>query len=92
MGTASVGGFNSSVFTNSFAAQNSAAYFPYNLAQRGNSFYGLSKPQYSHQTYYQLAYNGAGAGGRGDRWRRSKQMPNVSFMPPMPNMSFMPLR
>ena len=35
--------------TNSFAGKNEAAYYPYHVSQQGNSFYGLSKPQYSHQ-------------------------------------------
>ena len=73
---------NSRVFTNSFAGQNSAAYYPFYLQQRGNSFYGLSKPQYSHQTYYQLAYNGAGMGSRSNRWERANNWKPISFIPP----------
>jgi hypothetical protein len=76
------GSFISRVYTNSFATKNIEAYSPFNRNQRGNSFYGLSKPQYSHQTYYQLAYNGAGMGNRGDRWLRANGVPNISFIPP----------
>ena len=76
------GTFNSSIFTNSFAGKNNAAYSPFYFQQRGDSFYGLSKAQYSHQTYYQLAYNGAGIGGRSVRWSRDNNVPSPSFMPP----------
>ena len=76
------GRLNSRVFTNSFAGQNSSGYYPFYIQQRGDSFYGLSKPQYSHQTYYQLAYNGAGIGGRSVRWSRDNNVPSPSFMPP----------
>ena len=73
---------NSRVFTNSFGTQNNRGYAPFYFEQKGNSFYNLSKPQYSHQTYYQLAYNGAGAGGRGERWLRANNVPATHFIPP----------
>ena len=73
---------NSRVFTNSFGTQNNRTYAPFYFEQRGNSFYNLSKPQYSRQTYYQLAYNGAGAGGRGDRWLRANGYQPTQFIPP----------
>ena len=76
------GTFNSSIFTNSFAGKNNAAYSPFNFQQRGDSFYGLSKAQYSHQTYYQLANNGASAGGRGYKLLRSNGYQPRSFNPP----------
>ena len=76
------GRLNSRVYTNSFAGKNNAAYFPFNSQHLGNSFYGLSKPQYSHSTYYQLANNGAGAGARGDRWLRSHSQQPIEFIPP----------
>jgi hypothetical protein len=83
MGTGSgPGRLNSRVYTNSFAMKNNAAYSPFNLLHLGNSFYGLSKPQYSHSTYYQLANNGAGAGARGDRWLRSQGYQPITFTPP----------
>lgn len=73
---------HSRVATNSFGTQNNRGYAPFYFAQRGDSFYNLSKPQYSHQTYYQLAYNGAGAGGRGERWLRANNVPATHFIPP----------
>jgi len=76
------GRLNSRVYTNSFAGKNNEAYKPFYLRDVGNSFYGLSKPQYSHATYYQLANNGAGAGARGDRWLRSHGYQSTVFTPP----------
>jgi hypothetical protein len=76
------GRLNSRVYTNSFAGKNNEAYKPFYLRDVGNSFYGLSKPQYSHSTYYQLANNGAGAGARGDRWLRSQGYQPTVFTPP----------
>ncbi len=76
------GRINSRVYTNSFAGKNNAAYAPFYFKDVGNSFYGLSKPQYSHSTYYQLANNGAGAGARGDRWTRAYGQQPISFIPP----------
>ncbi len=75
---------NSRIFTNSFASQNIASYYPFYLKQMGNSFYGLSRPQYSHQTYYQLAFNGVGLGGssRINRWEKSNNWKPISFIPP----------
>ena len=72
-------GLNSRVYTNSFAWKNNSAYKPFYQAGMGDSFYGLSKPQYAWQTYHQLAYHGAGAGGRGARWARVNQIPNTRF-------------
>jgi len=83
MGTGSgPGRINSRIYTNSFSRKNTEAYSPFNMLQAGNSFYGLSRPQYSRQTYYQLANNGAGAGARGDRWMRAQGLPPISFIPP----------
>lgn len=75
------GSINSRVFTNSFAGQNNTAYSPFYHLQQGTSFYNLSKPQYSHQTYYQLSFNGCGAGSRGDKWLRANGT-NIPFIPP----------
>jgi len=80
------GRLNSRIFTNSFAGKNNAAYAPFYFQKQGNSFYGLSRPQYSYQTYYQLANNGAGAGARGDRWARANGYQGVSFIPPAPTV------
>ena len=83
MGTGSgPGRLNSRIFTNSFAGKNNAAYAPFYFQQAGNSFYGLTKSQYSHQTYYQLASNGAAAGARGDRWLRAQGYQPITFIPP----------
>jgi hypothetical protein len=81
MGTGSgPGGLNSRVFTNSLAWKNNQAYFPFYVRQAGNSFYGLSKPQYSSQSYHQLAYLGAG-GSRGEKWSRAFGR-TTQFIPP----------
>jgi hypothetical protein len=72
----------SRIYTNSFAGKNNEAYKPFYLRDLGNSFYGLSKAQYSYSTYYQLADIGAGSGARGDRWTRSQGYPPTSFIPP----------
>ena len=77
---------NSRIFTNSFAGKNNAAYAPFYFKEQGDSFYGLSKAQYSHQTYYQLANNGAGAGARGDRWLRANGYQSTAFVPPTPTV------
>ena len=77
------GRINSRVYTNSFAGRNNQAYLPYYLQQAGNSFNNLSRPQYSHQSYYQLAYNGAGTGGREGRWFRSNGLQPIKFIPPV---------
>jgi hypothetical protein len=83
MGTG--GRINSRIYTNSFAGKNNEAYLPFHFLAAGNSFFGLSKPQYSRQTYYQLADNGAGAGARGDRWLRANGHQPISFIPPTSN-------
>jgi hypothetical protein len=72
-------GLNSRVYTNSYAGKAAAMAFPYR--NKGDSFAGFSKPQYSYNTYHNLAFNGAGAGGREGRWLISKGIP-VSFIPP----------
>ena len=79
MGTTRI---NSRIYTNSFAGKNTEAYLPFHLRNQGNSFFGLSKPQYSHQTYYQLADNGAGFGARAERWSRSRGQQPIQFIPP----------
>ena len=83
MGTGSgAGRISSRIYTNSFAGKNNEAYSPYNFLSAGSSFYGLSRPQYSRQTYYHWADNGAGAGARGDRWLRAQGQQPISFIPP----------
>jgi hypothetical protein len=70
------GRLNSRVYTNSYSGISNTMSFPYR--NKGNSFGGLSKPQYSYLTYNTLAYHGAGAGSRGDRWLSSRGV-NTSF-------------
>jgi hypothetical protein len=83
MGTGSgAGRINSRIYNNSFAGKNNEAYMPFYFQAAGNSFYNLSRAQYSRQTYYQLADNGAGAGARGDRWLRTQGYQPISFIPP----------
>ena len=72
------GGFNSRIFTNSFAGKESAMAFP--LVPK-NYFGFQTKGQYSYNIYHQLANNGAGFGSRGARWERVNNVP-VSFNPP----------
>lgn len=79
------GRINSRIYTNSFSGKNNQAYLPFYLQQAGDSFDCLSKPQYSCQTYYQLADNGPGAGGRAGRWRRANGLQPIPFFPP-PNL------
>jgi hypothetical protein len=74
------GGLNSRVYTNSYSSKVVAMAFPY---KNGGSFGGLSKPQYSYNTYHNLAYNGAGAGGRAGRWAVAHNKV-ISFNPPAP--------
>lgn len=60
------GRFSSRVYTNSWSylAQRSFQYQNDNNKIRGDSFYGLSKPQYQSTIYYMLSNNGPGAGAR----------------------------
>ena len=69
MGTGSgPGRLNSRVFTNSYSSKSMAMVVPLGAREHGDSFAGLSRPQYSSITYRSIAYLGAGAGGRGGRW------------------------
>jgi hypothetical protein len=72
--------FNSRIATNSFATQEAAMAFPF---KNGGSFGGLSKPQYSHLIYHQLADNSTGFGSRGARWERNNGIRPISFIPPV---------
>jgi hypothetical protein len=74
------GRFNSHIYTNSLAMQNSRAYFGF---FKGDSFYGLSKPQYSSQVYHQLANLGPGGDSRASRWERANGNTNKQFIPPV---------
>ena len=72
----------SSIYTNSFAQQDNNAYSP---RQSGESFYGLSRPQYASNTYYGLANNGASgaSNSRAARYNRARfgytTSPNLVF-------------
>ncbi len=77
------GRLNSRIYTNSFSSKVNEMAFPFR--NQGTSFAGLSKPQYSHLTYYELANNGAGFGSRGERWARAQGI-QTSFIPPSPSI------
>ena len=72
----------SRIYTNSFFQQDNNAYSP---RGNGESFYGLSKPQYASNTYYGLANNGASSAGnsRSARYNRANfgytNSPSVVF-------------
>ena len=70
---------NSRIFTNNFASAERAMSYPYR--NQGNSFGGLSRPQYSYLTYHGLADNSAAFGARGARWERFNSR-LISFIPP----------
>jgi len=72
--------------TNSFSYRNIQAYYPFYKLDAGNSFYGLSKPQYSSSTYNSLAAQGGcpGSHGRIGRWYRSRGIHTLPFIPPSP--------
>jgi hypothetical protein len=57
---------SSRIYTNSYASLSNAMAFPYR--NKGTSFGGLSKPQYSYITFNSLAYLGAGVGARASRY------------------------
>jgi hypothetical protein len=61
------GRFSSRIYTNSWSYQAQRQFANQNLLQRGDSFYGLSKPQYQSTIYYTLSNNGPGAGARINR-------------------------
>jgi hypothetical protein len=75
------GALNSRVYTNSYAFISNQAYFPFYARQAGNSFYGTSRPQYSWLTYHNLAYLGAGAGQRQNKWLQQRGI-RTSYLPP----------
>lgn len=57
-------GLNSRIYTNSWSYQVQRQFADENASSRGNSFYGLSIPQYQSTMYYTLSNNGPGAGSR----------------------------
>lgn len=62
------GGFSSNIGTNSWSYQAQRQFANENLLQRGDSFYGLSKPQYEQTIKQYLANLGPGAGARSRRF------------------------
>jgi|1048.fasta_scaffold60274_3 hypothetical protein len=58
------GRFASGIYTNSWGYQAQRQFANENLKNQGNSFYGLSVPQYQSTMYYMLSNNGPGAGAR----------------------------
>ena len=58
------GGFSSNVYTNSWGYQGQRQFFNQYARNQGNSFYGLSVPQYQSTMYYTLSNNGPGVGAR----------------------------
>ena len=59
-----VGRFSSKIYTNSWGYQSLRAFANENLTDKGNSFNGLSVPQYQSTMYFMLSNNGPGAGAR----------------------------
>ena len=60
-------GLNSRIYTNSWGYQAQRQFYDQSINQQGNSFYGLSIPQYQSTMYYMLSNNGPGAGARARR-------------------------
>ena len=72
-------GFNSRIFTNSFAGKEREMALP--LVPK--LYFGFrTKSQYSYNVYRQLSNNGAGFGARGARWERIHGVAPISFTPP----------
>jgi hypothetical protein len=55
---------SSRIYTNSWGYQAQRQFANENVTDQGNSFYGLSVPQYQSTMYYMLSNNGPGAGAR----------------------------
>jgi len=58
------GKFASRIYTNSWGYQAQRQFYPQYAKEQGNSFYGLSVPQYQSTIYYTLSNNGPGVGAR----------------------------
>ena len=61
-------GLNSRIYTNSWSYQVQRQFYSQYNKDQGDSFYGLSKPQYQSTIYYTLSNNGPGAGARARRF------------------------
>lgn len=69
---------NSRIYNNSFATAERAMAFPF----KPNNYFGFNnRLQYCYNVYHQLADISPGAGVRGERWARSKNI-NYNFNPP----------
>ena len=55
---------NSRIYTNSWGTQAQRQFYNQYNHNQGNSFYGLSIPQYQSTMYYTLSNNGPGIGSR----------------------------
>ena len=66
------GRFSSNIYTNSWSYQAQRQFANENLLQRGDSFYGLSKPQYE-QTIKQMLSNLGPLGARTRRFGEGGQ-------------------
>jgi hypothetical protein len=67
------GKFSSNIGTNSWSYQAQRQFFNEYRKDQGNSFYGLSKPQYETTIKQYLANLGPGAGARARRFGRGGQ-------------------
>jgi hypothetical protein len=74
-------GLNSRIYTNSWAYQAQRQFYKQYRTEEGNSFYGLSRPQYASTIYFNLSNNGPGAGARTRRYGGGGQSTynNVQF-------------
>jgi hypothetical protein len=80
MGTGSgTNGLNSRIFTNSYSYQSQREWYNQSIQNKGNSFYGLSIPQYQSTVYYTLSNNGPGAGARCRRFGNPTVDYNIRF-------------
>lgn len=64
---------NSRIYTNSWSYKVQSQFRNENLQDLGDSFYGLSRPQYMSTIYYTLSNNGPGAGARARRFGNGGQ-------------------
>jgi len=67
------GHLNSRIYTNSWSYKVQRQFYNEYRKEQGDSFYGLSKPQYQSTIYYTLSNNGPGAGARARRFTGAGQ-------------------
>ena len=73
------GRFSSRIYTNSWGYQAQRQFANQNLIQRGDSFYGLTKPQYQSTIYHVLSNNGPGVGARIKRYGSNPDYSSTAF-------------